>query len=88
MTTFDPSVKTYLRATPEGRAPEGGTWAFGPVEGRPLISSIRIIPRYQHAEVHVWTRGAKAGHLVVDVEDAEDLVARLFGGERFEEQEE
>lgn len=78
-------MKSVIRATPQGEPPEGGTWAMGPRADRPLVSSIRIVSRYHHAEVHVWTRGAKAGHLVVDAEDADGLARRLMGDDAFVE---
>lgn len=43
-----------------------------------LISSVRIEPRgSQHAEIHVWNRGGKAGVLVVNAEDAQAVADRL-----------
>jgi hypothetical protein len=42
-----------------------------------LISSVRIEPTPGHDLVHVWNRGGKAGTLIVETGDGEQ-VARLL----------
>lgn len=51
----------------------------GPVNGRPIITTIRLEEGPGHDRLHVWNRGGKAGELVVELGDGKELVHRLFG---------
>lgn len=44
-----------------------------------LVSSVRIEIRGGHAHIGVWSRGGKAGTLVVDKDDAFDIAMLLVG---------
>lgn len=45
---------------------------------KPLISSIYVEVYGGHADIHIWSRGGKAGFLTVNTEDAEEIAARLL----------
>ena len=47
---------------------------------KPLISSVRIEIAGAHAHIGVWSRGGKAGTLIVDKDDTLEI-ALLFGEE-------
>ena len=45
---------------------------------KPLISSTRVEEGARHDRVHVWNRGGKAGVLVVEPGDGNEVSARLL----------
>ncbi|MEE9395219.1 MAG: hypothetical protein V3W41_22230 [Planctomycetota bacterium] len=48
---------------------------------KPLISSVRVERLGGHEHVHVWTRGAKSGVLIVGVGEGVGVGVRLLGPE-------